>query len=83
VVTTRKQCDAGMVRTDMMRSAESAVPREHVASAPGWWRRVRRRLMPPPSAELILAQLTGQLAVLEGARAGRLGAGRLVVGDLG
>jgi hypothetical protein len=28
-----------------------------------------RRLMPPPSAELVLAQLTGQLAVLEGARA--------------
>ena len=30
---------------------------------------MRQRLMPPPSAELILAQLNGQLAVLEGARA--------------
>jgi hypothetical protein len=58
-----------MVRTGMMRSAESAAPREHVADAPGWWQRVWRRLMPPPSAELILAQLNGQLAVLEGARA--------------
>jgi hypothetical protein len=36
---------------------------------PGWWQRVARRLMPPPSAELILAQLNGQLAVLERARA--------------
>ena len=34
-----------------------------------WWRRVRQRLMSPPSAELILAQLNGQLAVLEGAHA--------------
>jgi hypothetical protein len=58
-----------MVRTGMMRPAESAAPREHVADAPGWWQRVWRRLMPPPSAELILAQLNGQLAVLEGARA--------------
>ena len=53
----------------MMRPAESAAPREHVADAPSWWQRVWRRLMPPPSAELILAQLNGQLAVLEGARA--------------
>ena len=58
-----------MVRTRMMRPTESAAPREHVADAPGWWQRVWRRLMPPPSAELILAQLNGQLAVLEGARA--------------
>jgi hypothetical protein len=40
-----------------------------VARGPAWWRRTWRRLMPPPSAELILAQLNGQLAVLEGARA--------------
>ena len=53
----------------MMRPAESAATREHAADAPGWWHRVWRRLMPPPSAELILAQLNGQLAVLEGARA--------------
>jgi hypothetical protein len=53
----------------MMRPAESAAPREHVADAPGWWHRVWRRLMPPPSAELVLDQLNGQLAVLEGARA--------------
>lgn len=39
------------------------------ARAPAWWRRVWRRLMPPPSAELVLDQLNGQLAVLEGARA--------------
>ena len=48
---------------------ESAAPREHVADAPGWWQRVWRRLMPPPSAELVLDQLNRQLAVLEGARA--------------
>ena len=53
----------------MMRPTESAAPREHVADAPGWWQRVWRRLMPPPSAELVLDQLNGQLAVLEGARA--------------
>jgi hypothetical protein len=35
---------------------------------PGWWRRMRQRLMPGPSGELVLAQLNGQLAVLEGAR---------------
>ena len=53
----------------MMRPAESAAAREHVAGAPGWWQRAWRRLMPPPSAELILDQLNRQLAVLEGARA--------------
>src|SRR5690242_6092077 len=58
-----------MVRTGIMRPTESAAPREHVADAPGWWQRVWRRLMPPPSAELILDQLNRQLAVLEGARA--------------
>src|SRR5438046_2316473 len=59
-----------MVMTGMVRPvAELAAPREHVAGAPGWWQRVWRRLMPPPDAELILAQLNGQLAVLEGARA--------------
>ena len=61
------------MKTDMVRHAGSgpAVSPE-VATEPGqhgWWRRVRRRLMPPPSAELILAELNGQLAVLEGARA--------------
>jgi hypothetical protein len=58
-----------MVRTGMMRPAELAAPRENVADAPGWWQRVWRRLMPPPSAELVLDQLNRQLAVLEGARA--------------
>ena len=53
----------------MMRPTESAAPREHVADAPGWWQRVWRRLMSPPSAELVLDQLNRQLAVLEGARA--------------
>ena len=55
----------------MVRPAELVTSREarDVARAPSWWRRIRRRLMPPPSAELILAQLSGQLAVLEGARA--------------
>jgi hypothetical protein len=36
---------------------------------PGWWQRIWRRLMPGPSAELVLAQLDRQLAVLEEARA--------------
>jgi hypothetical protein len=58
-----------MVRTGMMRPTDSAAPREHVADAPGWWQRMWRRLMPPPSAELVLGQLNRQLAVLEGARA--------------
>ena len=53
----------------MTRPTESAAPHEHVADAPGWWQRVWRRLMPPPSAELVLDQLNHQLAVLEGARA--------------
>src|ERR1700747_1738436 len=58
-----------MVRTGIMRPAESAAPREHVADAPGWWHRVWRRLMPPPGAGVVLDQLNRQLAVLEGARA--------------
>lgn len=54
----------------MVPSAELVTSREaDVARGPGWWQRVWRRLMPPPDAELILAQLNGQLAVLEGARA--------------
>src|SRR2546421_1291840 len=75
----RKACNAEIVRTDMMWragswSAEPATPHEVTAGdgaarRPGWWRRVWRRLMPPPSAELVLAQLNRQLAVLEGARA--------------
>jgi hypothetical protein len=61
------------MKTDIVRRAGTgpAVSCEVTAEPgqPGWWRRVWRRLMPPPSAELILAQLNGQLAVLEGARA--------------
>ena len=55
----------------MFPQAELVTTREarDVARAPSWWRRVRRRLIQPPSADLILAQLNGQLAVLEGARA--------------
>jgi len=53
----------------MMRPTDSAAPREHLAGAPGWWQRVWRRLMQPPSAQLVLDQLNRQLAVLEGARA--------------
>ena len=55
----------------MVPSADLVTSREadDVARALGWWRRLRQRLMPPPSAELILAQLNAQLAVLEGARA--------------
>jgi hypothetical protein len=64
----------------MMRSAgrSAPVPREAAAPAdngggsarkPGWWRRVWQWLMPGPNAELVLAQLNRQLAVLEGARA--------------
>ena len=81
MVTRRKRCNAGIMRTDMARRdgsrpAEPNTPHEGAGShrdsgrrERGWWRRVRRRLMSPPSAELILAQLNGQLAVLEGARA--------------
>src|SRR5690242_21029332 len=60
-----------MMSMSMIPPAELAVSREvgDVGRAPSWWQRLRRRLMPPPSAELILAQLNGQLAVLEGARA--------------
>lgn len=43
--------------------------REGGACQPVWWRRMWRRLMPGPDATLIQAQLNGQLAVLEGARA--------------
>jgi hypothetical protein len=71
VVTQRKRCDAEMMSTSMVRSAELVTSPEagDVARAPSWWRRVWRRLMPPPSAELILAQLNGRLAVLEAVRA--------------
>jgi hypothetical protein len=61
------------MKTDMVRRAGTGPGLSPEVTTepgnPGWWRRVRRRLMPPPSAELILAQLNGQLAVLEGARA--------------
>jgi hypothetical protein len=54
----------------MVPSAELVTSREaDVTRGPAWWQRVWRWLMRPPDAELILAQLNGQLAVLEGARA--------------
>jgi hypothetical protein len=57
--------------TDMVRRASPTVSREATTEPgePGWWRRVWQRMMSPPGAELIMAQLNGQLAVLEGARA--------------
>jgi hypothetical protein len=65
-----------MARRGRSRTAELITPDEgaagHGVSArrePAWWQRVWRRLTPPPSAELVLDQLNGQLAVLEGARA--------------
>jgi hypothetical protein len=65
-----------MARRDGSRPAEPDTPHEgadgHRDSGgleQGWWRRVRQRLISPPSAELVLTQLSGQLAVLEGARA--------------
>ncbi len=65
-----------MARRDGLRSAEPNTPYEGAGGQSdsggrerGWRWRVRQRLMLPPSAELILAQLNGQLAVLEGARA--------------
>jgi hypothetical protein len=65
-----------MARRDGSRPAEPNTPHEGAGGHTdngrrerGWWRRVRQRLMSPPSAELILAQLNGQLAVLQGARA--------------
>jgi hypothetical protein len=42
---------------------------ENGAREPSWWRRVWQRLMPAADAGLVLDQLNGQLAVLEGARA--------------
>ena len=62
------------MKTDLSRRAVPAGPNEMAASPghggrePGGWRRTWRRLMPPPSAELMRAQLSRQLAVLEGAR---------------
>ena len=55
----------------MVRPAGPATSHEagEAARAPAWWQRVWRRLMPPPSAELVLDQLNRQLTVLEGARA--------------
>jgi hypothetical protein len=77
MVTRRERCDAEVVSTSMMPSADLVTSREPAASreaddvarALGWWRRLWQGLMRPPSAELILAQLNAQLAVLEGARA--------------
>ena len=55
----------------MVRPAGPATSHEagEAARAPAWWQRVWRRLMPLPSAELVLDQLNRQLTVLEGARA--------------
>jgi hypothetical protein len=73
MVTRRERCDAELVSMSMVPSAERVISREPATSREaadrGWWRRLWQRLMPPPSAELILAQLNAQLAVLEGARA--------------
>jgi hypothetical protein len=73
MVTRRERCDAEVVSTSMVPSADLVTSREpaalRAAADRGWWRRLWQRLMRPPSAELILAQLNGQLAVLEGARA--------------
>ena len=55
-----------------MVSREAAAPAGYGgdgARKPGWWRRVWQWLMPGPDAELVLARLNRQLAVLEGARA--------------
>src|SRR5215469_13371407 len=55
-----------------MVSREAAAPAGRdgcSARKPGWWRRVWQWLMPGPDAELVLARLNRQLAVLEGARA--------------
>jgi hypothetical protein len=62
-----------MMQRAKSRPTEPTLP-HHVAAGDGgareasWWRRVWQRLMPAPSAELVLAQLNRQLAVLEGAR---------------
>src|SRR5436190_23272754 len=62
LVTRRKRCDAEMVSTGMVPSAGLVTSHEaDVARGSAWWQRVWRRLMPPPDAELILAQLNGQL----------------------
>jgi hypothetical protein len=57
----------------MVPSAELVTSHEPAASCAavdrGWWRRLWQRLIRPPSAELILAQLNAQLALLEEARA--------------
>ena len=69
-----------MVKTDLSRPTAPAIPavppkmatpndRGGAGRGTGWWRRVWQRLTPPPGADLVLAQLNGQLAVLEGARA--------------
>lgn len=65
-----------MARRDGSRPAEPNTPHEGTGGhrdsggrERGWWRRLCRRLMLPPDAEQILAQLSGQLAVLEGALA--------------
>jgi hypothetical protein len=69
-----------MVKTDLSRPTAPAIPavppkmatpndRGGAGRGTGWWRRVWQRLTPPPGADLVLAQLNGQLAVLEGAHA--------------
>ena len=58
-----------MVRPAGPDTSHEAGEAGEAVRAPARWQRVWRRLMPPPSAELVLDQLNGQLAVLEGARA--------------
>jgi hypothetical protein len=51
------------------RAAAPVVRDRDGARNPGWWRRAWQWLKPGPDAELVLARLNRQLAVLEGARA--------------
>ena len=62
-----------MMQRAKSRPTEPTLPHDVAAGEggarePGWWRRMWQRLMPAPSAELVLAQLNRQLTVLEGAR---------------
>jgi hypothetical protein len=55
--------------TDLTRRTGIRPAEPPAVARSGWWRRVWQRLMPLPAAELLLAQLDRQLAVLEEARA--------------
>jgi hypothetical protein len=74
MVPRRKSWNPGRVKTDVSwpsapDETATRTDREGRAGEHRWWRRIWLRLMPPPSTELIVAQLNRQLAVLEGARA--------------